>query len=546
MTRRQKLSLALLMPVTLALVVVLGAGLAQPVPAASMSAVPSQLDITRLLSDTQALTSLAPERVVGSPETAAARAWIIQQFEALSLTVDTLPFSVTVASEERAGVNVWATSPGERDALVVITAPYDTLPASNAAYRDNAAGVATLLALARTLASAPHHYTWVFLAADSSAYGPAWGAAHFARDHQPVAVLDVNPQLGSNPTPFAFLNSSGLYQGYAPLGLREIARQALRFADQPAIDASGLWEWGLRALPYNLSNAAWYLGVGVPAVRFNGEVESVARGAETFLRTFDALDPAPTDSVNAPYWRITSTHALPNWATPLLQIILFAPLLAFTAIAYRQGRPREEELRPEFTAFLAWAVVGLDGYAIAFSLVAARLLPQYELFPATPGDAFLRQPTWWAALAIYGTMAVMVWYTFWGWRGSGGWGRFADRLTIPHRQTTLLILLSGLVVVTWFVNGFTAVMVLGLPAYLWPWIEPRRTLPGKLINSALAFTGLLPLLLGLGLAFGDPLFGPWWWFFPLAAAYGFVPFLTVLGFILFLALFMRFLRHGWR
>jgi hypothetical protein len=90
------------------------------------------------------------------------------------------------------------------------------------------------------------------------------------------------------------------------------------------------------------------------------------------------------------------------------------------------------------------------------------------------------------------------------------------------------------------------VVALGLPAYLWPWIEPRRTLPGKILNTALALTGLLPLLLGLALVFGDPAFGPWWWFFPLAAAYGFIPFLTVIGFLLLVALFIRFLRHGWR
>lgn len=546
MTRRQRLSLALLMPVTLALVAVLGAGLAQPVPEIPVVIHQPQVNVSRILADTLALSAMAPERVVGSTGQAAAREWIIHQFTALSLTVETLSFTVTVNSDERSGVGVWAIAPGETNAQVVITAPSDTLPASNGSYRDSSVGLATLLELARVLSHERHHYSYTFLASDSSAYGPAWGAAAYAQRAQPVVVLEIRPQPEAGQAVVPFLNGGGLYQGYAPLWLRQISENALRFSGRPAIDAEGVLEWGLRALPYDVSDAAWYLSLGIPAIRFNGDVESVAHGAETFIRTLDALDPLPTGSVNAPYWRISATHYLPNWATPLLQILIFAPLLVFTAMAYRQGRPREEELRPEFTAFIAWVVVGLDGYAIAFSLVAARLLPQSELFPAAPGDPFLLQPTGWAALAIYGTMAAMIGYTFWGWRGSGGWARFADMLTIPHRQTTLLILLSGLAILTWFVNGFTAVVVFGLPAYLWPWIEPRRTLPGKIINTALAFTGLLPLLFGLILAFGDPAFGPWWWFFPMGAAYGFFPLLTVLGFIGFSALFIRFLRHGWR
>lgn len=546
MTRRQSLSLALLMPVTLALVGVLGAGLAQPVPEMPVSSVSRTFDATRVLSDAVILESIASESVVGSPGNARVREWLIQQFTALSLTVETQPFAVTIASQERTGVNVWATAPGESAAIVLITTAYDTLLATDVSKRDHSATLATLLELARVLSHEPHHYSFVFLASDSSAYGPVWGAANFAQHTRPVIALEIKPPSPSSPTTFPVLSSGGLYQGYAPLWLRQISKHSLQFAGRSASDPAGVVEWGRRALPYDVSDAAWYLGVGIPAIRFNGDPESLAKGAETFIRTLDSLDPLPSDSVNAPYWRISETHFLPNWATPLLQILLFAPLFVFTAVAYRRGRPREAELRPEFTAFLAWVVVGLDGYAIAFSLVAARLLPQYELFPAAPGDPFLLQPSWWAVLAIYGTMAAMTWYTFRGWRGSGGWGRFADALTIPHRQTTLLILLSGFVILTWFVNGFTTVVAFGLPAYLWPWIEPRRTLSGKIINSLLALTGLVPLLVGLRLAFGNPALGLWWWFFPMGAAYGFFPLLTVLGFIGFSALFIRFVRSGWR
>lgn len=535
MTRRQRLSLALLMPVTLALVGVLGVGLAQPVPEIRVNTTSSQFNDDQFEVDFTVWVDSIAET---ASKTDSLRSAIADHFVGTSLPVETRIFSTTLASSTQPPTGqVWVTSPGAVSQAILVSASYAESPGLTLAGRLR--GVATVVELAKVFAQQPHHYTFVFMVSDSrlgvepvTAVDPG----------QLVAVVDLTRSHFLD-TEQDLLDGRGLYSGYSPLWLQEAGRIAILSTGRSVAGRSGLMEFFDRALPFHIGKAAAYLGLGTPALRltvFNG------LALERLLSTLDALDPLPSESVQTAYWRLSETHYLPNWATPLLQILLFAPLFVFTVIIYRQGRPREEELRPEFTAFLAWVVVGLDGYAIAFSLVAARLLPQYELFPAAPGDPFLLQPTWWAALALYGTIAAMVGYTFWGWRGSGGWGRFADRLNIPHRQTTLLILLSGFACVTWFVNGFTAVVVFGLPAYLWPWIEPRRTLPGKIINTALALTGLLPLLVGLILAFGDPAFGPWWWFFPMGAAYGFFPLLSVLGFIGFSALFFRFLRHGWR
>lgn len=531
MTRRQKQTLALLMPVTLVLVVLLGAGLAQPVPEILASPNSPQFDDqsfeTNLVAWVKSIEAVAPD-------TTHIRSTIIQRLAQTTLPVETRAFSTTVTAPAQTKMQIWVTSPGTTSQTILMSANYAAMP--NQTFVEQMRGVATVIELAKIFAAQPHHHTFVFLVSDS-----LLGFEPLA----PTEPTQLRAVIDLTHLPFTknWLDTRGLYMGYSPLWLREAAHRASQKTGASLRDENGLPEFFYRALPFQIGRVAVHLGLGIPAVQLNAFNGSAI---ETLIRTLDAFDPLPTDSVNAPYWRVTETHYLPNWATPLLQLLLFAPLLVFTLIVYRQDRPREEELRPEFTAFMAWVVVGLDGYAIAFSLVAARLLPQYELFPAAPGDAFLLQPTWWAALAIYGTMAVMFWYTFRGWRGSGGWGRFADMLTIPHRQTTLLILLSGLALMTWFVNGFAAVIVFGLPAYLWPWIEPRRTRPGKLLNTALALTGLLPLIWGLALVFGDPAFGPWWWFFPMGAAYGFFPFTTVVGFISFVALFIRFLRHGWR
>jgi hypothetical protein len=537
MTRRQTLSLALLMPVTLALVGVLGAGLAQPVPEIPVNTTTPYFDNE---SFEQGLSTWIGSIAESPMDAARFRQSIADHLTETNLPVETQIFSATINSQIKTGAQIWATSPGATDEAILIVAPYADAPGLTLAGRLR--GVSLLIELAKIFAEHPHHFTFVFMASDSTLGSPAMGAmlpGTALADRKPIVAVVELARFYPVDSASDILDGRGRLSGYSPLWLRQAGRAASVTTATPIIDPQGGEEFIYRALPFQTGNAAAYLGAGIPAIRlntFNGSTIA------TFLHTLDALAPLPTDSVNAPYWRVSETHYLPNWATPLLQLILFAPLFVFTASAYRKDRPREEELRPEFTAFIAWAVLGVDGYAIAYSLVAARLLPQYELFPAAPGDPFLLQPTWWAALAIYGTMLALGWYTF----RRKGWGRFADRLNLPYRRATLLILLSGLAVVTWFVNGFTAVVVFGLPAYLWPWIEPRPTLRGKLLNTALALAGLLPLLAGLTLVFGDPAFGPWWWFFPMAAAYGFIPFLTVMGFILFAALFIRFLQYGWR
>lgn len=421
MTSRQKLSLALFIPVTLLLSALLAAALALPMPGATSEVTAPHFDVGQAQADAQYLSRTYPERVVGSPESALARAWITTRFSALGLPLETLPFTVTVASRPRRGVQVWATAPGQSDELILLTAHYDTPPRANPAYADNAAGLAAVLELARVFSTEQPQRTLLFLASDSNAYGPAWGAHHFIQNFsgRVVAVVDLNhhPTAGGG---FSAENA-GLESGYAPLWLR-----AMIPGEAGLNDGIGLTEYLQRALPIHLGDAALYLRAGIPATRLTIGDLSQGGEIETLLRRLDRRA-VEADAPDGYSLRLNRARYLPGLGVAVLQLLLFAPLFLAAGMAWQADRLTPDELKPELFAFLAVVIAGLDGYAIAYCLVAGRLLPRYESFPATPGDPFLLQPTWWAALAVYGAVALFGWYAF----RRGGWGESRICLTFP-------------------------------------------------------------------------------------------------------------------
>jgi hypothetical protein len=264
------------------------------------------------------------------------------------------------------------------------------------------------------------------------------------------------------------------------------------------------------------------------------------RAAEIWLRSVDALDPLPANVSD--YFRLNRARYVPGWVMQLVQLLFFTPLFVATGLELRLRRPRRDELQPELYAWLSIVIIGLDGYAAAYSLTALGGLPRYEMFPASPNDPFLLHPTWWAVAVILGTMLAFGWYTF----RPGGWGFYAGLLQLPYRRATLLGVLSALSVVVWFLNGFTATALLGVAAYLWLWIEPSERLWRKLVNTALTLAGALPFAAFVWFYSSNFPIGPWWWYLTLAAAYGLFPPLTVALFLGGAALGLRFLHLGWR
>ncbi len=561
MPKRQKIVLALLMPVTLVLAALLALALVRPTPAYTFAAVEPRFDARRALTDTLQLQTEFPDRMVGSAGSLAAREWLAARFDEAGLPAQRLPFTVTVATRAVGGAQIYAIAPpgpgGAEGEIVLVTANYDTAPGGG---QDNAAGLAVVLELARLFAEEPHRRTFLFMASDSREAGLAWGAKHFSERYRDagriVAALDLpvlEPDCSVPGNGGVRLDSAGFHAGYAPLWLRLAGRHAAERAGLPLSAALGEFELIERAFPFRMTDGGMLLRTGIPAIAFShaldgrcgpppaGELLRLGSAAEHWLRAVDALDTIP------PYlpgdFRVDQTRYIPMWAADILPVVVFLPLGLATLFAWRNERPRLDGLKPELFACLGVLVAGLDGYAVAYSLVNLGLLPHYEWFPARPGDPLLTEPAGWAALIIYGTVAVFGWFIFGQIRG---WGRLADRLEIPHRRVTLLVVFSALVFFFVQINAYAVALLLGPAAYSWVWIEPRATRWGRLLNLWLALGGALPMagvIAGLALT---PGLGPWWWFLPLGAAYGLYPFYVVGGFILGVALFLRFARLGLR
>ena len=566
MPARQRLAAFLVTVVALGSAAALTWAAAQPVPAYPAAAAAPRFDADRALAEAVTLATDYPDRVVGSETSARARAWLLGRFAELGLPTASLPFTATVASQARGGVQVWATSPGASDEIILVSAHYDVPQTGIPGAADDASGIGTVLELARVFAGEPHQRTFIFMASDSEEYGAFWGAKNFSEQfpqkNKIVAVLDLD-YLSARDLKRINLSSAGLHRGYTPLWLRQVGLAAIEAAGAEANEADGLLEYLYRAIPIGAADYSMYLRAGLAAVNFGGEPTDpqnwlaeyhtpldtpeklrapafalYGRAAEIWLRTVDALDPLPANVSD--YFRLNRSRYVPGWAMQLAQALVFVPLALTFGMAWSTQKPRADEMRPEFLAWLALVVIGLDGYATAFSLVSLGYLPRYEMFPANPNDPFLLQPTWWAVAVIAGVMLLFGWYTF----RVGGWGFYAGLLDIPFRRTTLLGLLAVLSAVVWLLNGFTATALLGPAALLWPWIEPGERLLKKLLNLALALAGAAPFAAFVAFFAANFPIGPWWWYLTLGAAYGLFPPLAVGLFLGALALMLRFMAHG--
>lgn len=540
MTRRQQLALALVSPLTLVLVVILALSNLQTVaPSPALATTPIEFDAARAQTLAAELETLAPQRVVGSPEASTARQWVIGQLTTLGLETQTFPFEVNVNSQTLIGVQVSAVLAGASDEVVLMTAHVDTPRAGG---RSNALGTAAVLELARVLSAGPQPArTFIFLFSDSREYGRSWGMQKYLEDlglrPKIVAALNVDASQGNEDFR---IEGAGFYGSYAPLWLRQLSlRTAQNF--QPS-EILGAEEFVARALPFDMTEHGQLLRANVPAVSFaSTNLSALGPAAEVWARTVAALQPLPAGF--ALDWRVTETQSLPAAWVLALSLLLFLPLFLATILEFWEQRPHPQALWPEALGLIAAALPWLNGYAVLFILLQAGLLPFYESFPATLDDAFLKQPADWAWALVMGVMGLSFFDVL---ARPRGWARLADRLNMPTRRATLLLVLSVVVLAVWLLNPFAAMLLLAAAAFQWIWIVPRPLPAGRMLNTLLAVGGLLPffgLCIGLSLM---PQLGVWSWFLFTGAMYGLFPFPVILLFALSLALALRFTWLGLR
>jgi len=248
------------------------------------------------------------------------------------------------------------------------------------------------------------------------------------------------------------------------------------------------------------------------------------------------VQPAPT---SADDFYLTTTAYLSAANVQWLELIAFAPLVVALAFAWQHEKPNAGYFQPEMVGVFGWWIAFANGYAVAYMLTLAGMLPKSEPAIQSLNDPRLRAvPINFLALGlILGTVVFFVWFIF---RRKYGFGGMANRIMLPHRRAAVLVLLAMLAVFVWLIGGIIFAALMIPPVWMWILIEPRQSRLGRAVNLTLAIGGAAAfVVIALLLPWGMTL-----WHILLAAAYGVFAPLDVLPFLLLVALFIRFLRLG--
>jgi Zn-dependent M28 family amino/carboxypeptidase len=270
----------------LALVLLAPAACAPPetAPLATRAALagPVAVDSARVVGDLRFLSDPALlGRATGTPGSAAARAYVEEQFRQAGLRAFeggfAQPFAFVARGEtaERQGVNVvgWLQGTERPDRFIVVTAHYDHLGVRDGQVYpgadDNASGTAALLELARQLAASPPRNSVIFAALDAEELGLRGARAFVASP--PVAreamVLNVNMDMVSrNEAGELYAVGTYHYPFLAPLVERVDGRSALHVRmghDRPDLPPGD--DWTL------LSDHGAFHEVGIPFLYFGVE-----------------------------------------------------------------------------------------------------------------------------------------------------------------------------------------------------------------------------------------------------------------------------------
>ena len=502
----------------LAVVVIMFSIVSRPEPLAPEPS-PEPFDGALAAGHARALLEVAPERLPGSEDDAAAAGLVREGLEELE--------GGTVVSEEFEGrfegdavelENVILTLPGETDELVVITAPRDCAAGPCAA--SSAAATGILLELARLVSETHHRRTVAFVSTDGSAAGAA-GAKQLAEylEERPVTGVVVLSQPGVlEPHGRVVVPwSSTADATSAQLVLTAQEAVEAEFTDEPPLPHSTLSELVRLAIPAGLGEQSPLIGAGVDAVALSGtgprpaeegedeeySVVTIAAMGRTALSLLRTLDNGPAELEHGPGARVPLSGMLvPGWALGLLGMALLLPLMAAALQAGVQAVGRGEPL----VAGLGWVASRAAGFVAALALALLLALVGVIPAPAFPFDParypFDVGPITILVVMVGGCVAPTVF--------------LARRLAPPRSRMAAVAALgcgyaaTGLAL--WLVNPYLALVA--MPSlHLWLW----ATLPGLrgglamrigLVGAgALLWVGVMAVL---GEQLGTGVFGALW------------------------------------
>ncbi len=401
-------------------------GLPQP-------AVPPAVNGAVVVTTSQQLVAVAPNRLPGSTGDVRAGAWVAQQFVAISGSalaasgrphVMQQPFLARWRDRLIAGNNVALELPGATTGsaalpAIVISAPRDM----RAGAPSDASATGMMVALAQLSASTTHQRPLIFLSSDASTVGNAgmrWFLAH-RHQIQVAAVINIDaPDESVNHATWVWID--GRNNTHA-LDLGRWAGTAItRAGGVPAsMESTGAQLLGL-AVPQTFGDQAPVIADNIPGVTISGRPDTPSFGdaqltptqlgttGDAVLGLADALDvtqtiPGPTQAIFFAGRQLSAT------AMRLILLLLVLPvvLVGIDLIVrlHRTGLSAREGVSALGWRLLPWGVAVIIGGALG----RAGLLPTMSagVLPL-PGDApFLtRSLMVIVAMAVAGLAVAMV------------------------------------------------------------------------------------------------------------------------------------------
>jgi len=492
---------------------------------------PPQFQVDRAWPDLITLATRFPRRWSGSADRTAAADWIAAELQRIGLEVhrDTFPVVLGEAGPVLME-NIWGVSRGtdRADEIIVPLGNYDMAPTSLQAASDTAGHFAAVLELARVIHAAPHRRTFVFLFPD----GEEWamrGARQFARTfpqrRQIIAALSIEDL---DPGDFKSLGIDGIgqFRGFSPMWLRAVAARAAAREGFPTDEELPLFEWLQRSILVSATDQGPFLNQGIAAIDLAGRGGDAAlkdriyhrpgdvvdhmrpaslavygRIQERILRTIDALDPAPRESDF--YLRLGPDRTVGRLPLLIVQIAVFLPLIVVAGIRARRASLTWRGAGAEAIGFAAVFAPLLVWLAAAKAMPALGLMPAYELYLPNR-HPLITSVGWTPVLMSFAILVAMFWIVR-RWVRTVRWPGQAPTPSV--RLAALLLLLAVTAVVALLDNPFGAVTFMLLPALLWIWVEPGRTVGSRLLALVLIPVGFLvivalflqySLLLGVG------------------------------------------------
>ena len=505
---------AAFLPFLFALAVAAFALGSRPLPRTTTLA-PDAFEGDRALSEAQSLAARYPDRRPGSPgEVGLARA-VARTFRGLGgtagggFTVHVLHTQGQTIDGERRLETVVAERPGSTpEAPILIVAHRD---AAGAGARGELSATASLLELARVFANRETKRT-VVLASTSGGSGGDAGAQSLlagleaAGVHGPFDGAIVLGDLASTGlrTPIVVPYSDGL--GSAPLTLARTVSDAIK-------RETG-WEPGAPSTFGQLAHLAFPLAAGeqgvldaqgLPTVlvQASGErgpstgervnaarLEGLGRGV---LSAVDALDTAPDVPTTLQDGIVLGQKTMPAWALRLLIGTLLLPPL----VAAADGLARLRRRRRRVGSWTLWTLA--CGLPFLCCAVFCWLLGRLGIIGATPAAPVPDGALALDAAAVTGLVAVALTFVL-SWMLLGALLRrlgASEPVFRPDGESAGLppvLLLSGLALLVWIGNPYTALLLL-IAVHVWLLIAAPELRPRRSLALGLVALGFVPLVL---------------------------------------------------